>query len=160
MFYCLQYTVFTFQEYFGIHSLNFSYVPPMPLWHPTPLIPPPPVHESSSQELYYCRSAWPVISLLVRLMFFFRYTPTRGIWWPRTVLHKVNMHVVILLVRLTWAQMYPLQTFPRAFLISDEKLSSLQVVLWCHKTSDWWCTDIHKLVWREHSMYNISLHCM
>ena len=37
--------------------------------------------------------------------------------------------------------------FPRAFLMSDEKISYLQVVLWCHNMSDWWCKDMCKLVW-------------
>ena len=52
------------------------------------------------------------------------------------------------------------QLFPRAFLLSDEKISSLQVVPWCCNMSDWWCKDMPKLVRTEDSPYNISLHCM
>ena len=76
MFYCLQYTVLTFQEYFGIHCLNFSNVTPQCPWHPlNPLLAPSPIQASSSQEWYYCRSAWHVISLWVRLMFCQMYPP-------------------------------------------------------------------------------------
>ena len=63
--------------------------------------PPAPVEASSGQEWYYCRSAWHVISLGVRLMFCQMYphpsplnAPGRGIWWPRVVLTWVS---------LTWA---------------------------------------------------------
>ena len=102
MFYCLQYTVFTFEEYFRIHCHNFSYVTPSAPWHPTPpltpdalwaptppanpLMPPdtpkspaspqypiPPEQESSCQEWYYCMWAWHVMNLLVRLLFCLMY---------------------------------------------------------------------------------------
>ena len=58
-------------------------------WHPyTPLS--PDMH-CICQEFYYYRSAWHVISLLVSLIFCQMFPITTGIWWPRAVLHKVNM---------------------------------------------------------------------
>ena len=146
-------------------SSYFICNPQIPPWHPnTPCRPPEaptPIDASCSQESYYCGSAWHVISLLVRLMFCQMYPPTTGIWWPKGVLNKVNMTCAYpfgkddLSFRCTICKL-----FSRAFLISDEKISSSQVVPWCHNTSDWWCKDRYKLVWREHSLYNISLHCM
>ena len=56
-------------------SSYFICNPPIPTWHPLhPLLAlnaptPPPVQASSGQEWYYCRSAWDVISLWVRLLF-------------------------------------------------------------------------------------------
>ena len=65
MFYCLQYTILTFQDYLGIHCLNFSYVTPnAPLTPPSaPDTPPqadvlsdvPPLEASGDQEQYYIR---------------------------------------------------------------------------------------------------------
>ena len=56
----------------------------------------PLVEASSGQEQYYIRSAWHLQSY-IRLAWHFeemqlrrcRYTPSRGIWWPRAVLCKV-----------------------------------------------------------------------
>ena len=122
----------------------------------------PPVEASSEKEWYYIRSAWHLVSLWVR-----------SAW-----------HFVSLLARLPCSQMYPpveasggqewyevrsgrpelrctfCRVFPIGFLISDDKSSSSKVVPWCSNTSDWWWKDMCKLVWREHSPYNISLHCM
>ena len=85
-------------------------MPPTALLAPCqPPTPPLPVQAFSGQELYYCRSAWHVISLWVRLMFCQMYTPPlapmspqcppgRAIWWPRMVLILVQLisaHVLL-----------------------------------------------------------------
>ena len=70
-----------------------------------PILAQPPVQACHGQEWYYCRSAWHVINLWIRLMFCQMYPPShypicplnapgRGIWWPR---------VVLTWVALTWA---------------------------------------------------------
>ena len=43
-----------------------------------------------AKEQYYIRSSWLWVILQVRLTFIQTY-PSRGIWWPRAVLHKVNL---------------------------------------------------------------------
>ena len=59
----------SFQEYFTIDHLHFSYVIPLMPLHPlSPPWQPPcptPVQASSGWEWYYCRSAWHVIGLWV-----------------------------------------------------------------------------------------------
>ena len=76
----------------------------MPCWPQTPL---PPEEESSCEKWYYCRWAWHVTSLWVRLLFCQIYPslpntpsmlPGRGIWWPRVVLTEVLLtwaHVLV-----------------------------------------------------------------
>ena len=91
-------------------------MPPTP--PSAPLMPhPTPVQACSGQEWYYCRSAWHVISLWVRLMFCHMYPPSppyapsvppgRGIWWPRVVWTCIPLtwaHVLLSAVfnRLSW----------------------------------------------------------
>ena len=41
-----------------------------------------------------------------------------------------------------------------------DRSSSSKVVLSYSDTSDKWWKDMSKLVWREHSLYKISLHCV
>ena len=73
--------------------------PPDTLWCPYtsagPWHPLLPEQKSRCQKWYYCRWAWHVISLLLRLLFCHMYpyppscplnAPGRGIWWPRVVL--------------------------------------------------------------------------
>ena len=77
---------------------------------------PTPVQASSGQERYYCRSASQVISLWIRLLFYQMYPPSKGISWPRDVLHHVSLtfdqHVgkaellVVNSLQLIWAQTY------------------------------------------------------
>ena len=71
---------------------------------------------------------------------------------------RSSWHLVSLWVRLTCSDVPFSDCLSIAFLISDDKCSSLKVVPWCSNTSDWWWKDMCKLVWREHSPYNISLH--
>ena len=108
--------------------------------------------------------------------------PSRGIWWPRAVLHQVNLTCAVRhtqglvhlsshvppsepsrpVLRSCWHDLRCTfcRLLPRALLISDDKSSSSKVVPWCSNTSDWWCKDMCKLVWRVHIPYNISLHCV
>ena len=56
----------------------------------------PPVEESSGQQPYYIRSGLTfTVECKVSLTFAVRHPgqmfPTRGIWWPRTVLHQVSL---------------------------------------------------------------------
>ena len=51
----------------------------------------PPIESSSDQEWYYITSACHLVSLWVRLTCSQMYPPGKGIWWPRAVLHQVNL---------------------------------------------------------------------
>ena len=72
-------------SYFICNPHNAHLTTPTPLpalhpcWPPMPLSSsPPPVQASSGQEWYYCRSAWHVISLWVRLLFCQMYPTKNG----------------------------------------------------------------------------------
>ena len=135
----------------------FDYFGHLDLWSNVP-----PLETSHSQVCYYFRQndLWLDVP------------PSRDILWPSVLWlwsdwHLVTCtptqrsgfgsgsHLVRLLVMLTFGQ-----TFFIAFLICDYKSTSSKVVPWCSNTSDWWWKDMSKFVWRENSLYNISLHFM